>query len=447
VVAQNPDPVTGVPQYSFSHTAAGADYDAGVIPDGSCNGCHIPPAPSELGPPLAVHSTVGTYDSSEEDPEDRCDVDQRYAEALGKEFVYEIVSATDGASGDANDDEDGVLEPGEVPRITFRVKDSQGNAYDILNDPEFTDPGAALNLYVAWIAADIYNGDENGWSGGYRDRNNGNQPEYYGAGHPDRMYLSAIQRDAVNTGGNTFRVDYFMALPEDITGDPVIAMGGHPVAQDVALEDVDSGNVVMWDCEAAPTSAIFYPGFVRETAYTPDNCNACHKHLQFHGGNRNGNTEMCLVCHNADLTDGDEGFAFGRMVHSIHSASTTFDGGRFMDVTYPQPVANCETCHKPESYNSARFAARAVSTAQGAEEDSWLDDIATTPTAAACGVCHSDQGAKNHFVTVGGAQVDETKENIVGALANPTGQEGCIVCHGPGSIYDAALFHNPGVED
>ena len=50
-------------------------------------------------------------------------------------------------------------------------------------------------------------------------------------------------------------------------------------------------------------------------------------------------------------------------------------------------------------------------------------------------------------MTVGGGQVAEAKENIVGAPAAPNGQEGCVVCHGPGSTYDVDLFHQQGPLD
>jgi OmcA/MtrC family decaheme c-type cytochrome len=191
-------------------------------------------------------------------------------------------------------------------------------------------------------------------------------------------------------------------------------------------------------------------------------CNNCHEQLQRHGRNRNGNVEFCLLCHNADaavcqsapeLADGscpagstNEGYHFGYMVHSIHTASSTFQtdgGGDFSHVTYPQYPQNCFTCHKEGLYNTARATARAVSTDQGGDIRIWTDDIATTPTAAVCGVCHTSTAAKGHFESQGG-QVDAVKNTIAGAGAGlPNGQEACAVCHGTGAEFETSKFHEP----
>jgi OmcA/MtrC family decaheme c-type cytochrome len=195
--------------------------------------------------------------------------------------------------------------------------------------------------------------------------------------------------------------------------------------------------------------------------------------LQEHGANRNGNAEFCLICHNGDAAvcqsnpelDGscpagktNEGYHFGYMVHSIHTASTTFQtdgGGDFSHVTYPQNPANCDTCHLPDLYNTARAAARAVSTDQGSDIRVWTDDIASTANAAVCGVCHTSTAAKGHFESQGG-QVDDLKCTIVGAECTvpdgsvgtglPNGQEACAVCHGTGAEFETSMFHNPGIE-
>ncbi|MGB5542019.1 MAG: hypothetical protein WBO15_01350, partial [Gammaproteobacteria bacterium] len=109
------------------------------------------------------------------------------------------------------------------------------------------------------------------------------------------------------------------------------------------------------------------------------------------------------------------------------------------------------TCHYPGGYNAARPTARAVSTGgnlAGTDvgNDTWLDDIATTPTAAACGACHTSTAAAGQFESNGG-QVAEQKDTIVGATAAggvPNGQEACAVCHGAGAAFDTTLYHHAG---
>jgi OmcA/MtrC family decaheme c-type cytochrome len=434
VVAQNFDPVTGIAEYQFNHALAGADGIGATVNDGSCDVCHLGQIVS-AGDALSIHSRISG--------------DQRFREALGKDFVLEILDATN-------------LGAGQTPVITFRVTDAAGTPYDIMTDPEFdTANGSSLNLYVAWPSIENYNGDELGATGGFRDRDRDTDGdgvadiEYYGAGHPNRMYLNALQRDiAANPGwvnaDGSYTVTYFTALPDDFVGSAMVSLGGHPAA--IGVEDADE---VVGNQRAAAASFVYFPANAeREFAVDSDNCNACHKQLQFHGANRNENVEMCLNCHNADLADGDEGFALGYMIHSIHSSSTTFAGGEFEFVTYPQSIGNCETCHTPGSYNAARAAARAVSKGAGVLEDVWTDDPATTPTATACGTCHTSVAARGHFESQAG-QVDDLKCTIVGAVCGdvdgatgsglPNGQEACAVCHGAGSEFETAKYHNHGV--
>ncbi|MGD8976751.1 MAG: OmcA/MtrC family decaheme c-type cytochrome [Gammaproteobacteria bacterium] len=428
LVALDPDPVTGVPAYQFDHGAAGSDGGFDVVaPDGTCVTCHLG-AIQSAGPALAMHSTVDGSD--------------RFRDELGDNFVYTILSATDTAGGK--------IEPGDTPRITFRVDKPDGTAWDILNDPEIT----ALNLYVSWATADIYNGLEDGTTWGLRD-NGGGTEVVEEPGYPHRMYLAAIQASAslVQNQDGSYTVDHFAPVPLDFTGDVMIALGGR---QQFTATDNDGVTDFF---RAYPVSAVYYPDSPRAFQVDSDNCNDCHEKLAFHGGNRAGDYEICLVCHNADLQiqDGElpvEGFQFGYMVHNIHIASSTWAGGLYDGVTYPIADAEggtavCEACHISGGYNVARATARAVSTGGNLAGDdlgnnTWLDDIATTPTSAACGTCHTSSSAVGHFASNAG-QVGVQKDTIIGATPGvgglPNGQEACAVCHGPGNTFDTTLYH------
>lgn len=441
ILAANFDPVTGEAEYSFDHAGAGAEAPIGVVPDGECVNCHLGNIPV-AGPALAIHSTIRG--------------DQRAREAAGANFVFKILSATNTG-------------PGETPVVTFKVEDPVGNSYDIVNDPEFNQSNSALNLYVQWATADYYGGDENGIMHGARQLDDLSiqaiqDLNFRDVGYPYRMTLGAIKNAAVANADGSYTVTFFRALPTAFTGDVAIALGGHP-----AFLTTDNDGVTAYETAAA-VSAVYYPGAARQAAMDSAKCNACHKQLQRHGTNRNGNIEFCLLCHNGDaavcdanpLADGScpagelvEGYHFGRMIHSIHSASPTFMGGAFAHVLFPQNVANCDTCHKPGVYNVARATARAVSTGQGADIRVWTDDIATTPNAAVCGACHTSVAARGHFESQG-AQVDDLKCTILGASCGapdgssgsglPMGQESCPVCHGTGREFETSKYHNPGVE-
>jgi OmcA/MtrC family decaheme c-type cytochrome len=442
LLAANHDAVTGQAVYQFDHTAAGADAPIGTVDDGQCASCHLGSI-GTAGPALAIHSNI------------RGD-DRARAEA-GDNFVFEFLGAVQTG-------------PGETPTATIRVKDAAGIAYDIINDPEFDLlNGASLNLYVQWATDDYYGGDENGLVLGGRINDNLSTEaiqalDFRDTGYAIRMRLGAIQAVAipnVNPPGS-YDVPFYRALPADFTGDVAFALGGHP-----AFETTDADGVTAYE-RAAPVSAVYFPGTPRVAAFDSAQCNACHNRLMEHGANRNGNAEFCLICHNSDAAvcqspapdaggacpggQTNEGYHFGRMVHSIHTASTTFKtdgGGDFSHVTYPQYPQNCFTCHEEGLYNTARATARAVSTDQGGDIRIWTDDIATTPTAAVCGVCHTSTAAKGHFESQGG-QVDAVKNTIAGAGAGlPNGQEACAVCHGTGSEFETSKFHKatPGVPE
>lgn len=447
IVAENFDPVTGIPEYFFDHSVH-ADLDVGVVSDGICKACHLGGFDT-AGPPLRVHSRISG--------------DQRFREELGRDFVLEVLDATG-------------IGPGETPVITFKVSHPDGTPYDIVADPQFNDANSALNLYVAWTTDDVYNGDQSGATLGLRDRNRDTNPADgipdivpYGAGLPHRMELAALQRDiAANPSwknpDGSYTVTYFAALPDDISGTPLISLAGHPAAVGVKNADED----IVSERAAAVSAVYFPPGAERPLAVSTDQCQACHKQLQEHGANRNGNVAMCINCHTGDNTVVDnidgvdviEGFSLGYMVHSIHVASATYLGGEFTDVHFPQSIENCDTCHLRDDdgnplYNAARASARAVSTDPGVDESIWTDDTATTATAANCGACHNSTVATAHFESQG-AQVNELKCSILGAECGaldgslgsglPNGQESCEICHGTGREFETANFHNPGLE-
>jgi OmcA/MtrC family decaheme c-type cytochrome len=453
LVAANFDAVTGQAEYSFDHAAAGADLDVGTLPDASCANCHLGGI-ANAGDPLLVHSNIRG--------------DDRARAAAGDNFVFEILGATN-------------TDPGQTPVVTIRVTDAAGTPYNILTAPEFDlANGASLNLYVQWSTADYYGGDEDGLVRGGRIRDDGVTIQaiqdlssgFRDTGYPYRMYLGAIQAVAVpGVVAGTYDVPFYQALPDSFTGDVVFGLGGHP-----KFWTTDADGNPGYETAAA-VSALYFPGTTRVAAIDSDKCNACHKRIQEHGSNRNGNAEFCLMCHNGDAAvcqsapdpvtgacpagNTNEGYHFGYMVHSIHDASATFKtdgGGNFAGVTFPQNVANCDTCHVPGSYNVARATARAVSTDQGDDIRVWTDDIATTPNAAVCGACHehSSAAARGHFESQAG-QVDDLKCTIVGAACGavdgssgsglPNGQEVCSICHGTGAEFETSQYHNPGIEE
>jgi len=198
---------------------------------------------------------------------------------------------------------------------------------------------------------------------------------------------------------------------------------------------------------------------VRRTVVDSAKCLNCHEIIEAHGGNRVNNVQVCVVCHNpnlsssgktadATLTTADQkallaeaGFDpndaltwpersqdLKNLVHGIHgSEQRTFDfefvrnrlNGlyyNFSEVTYPGILSNCETCHLPGTYSTQLPAGALVSTEVTTDglnlnQADVLAARATVPnptdlvnsqTAGPCYLCHDSAPAVAHMEQNGG---------------------------------------------
>ena len=187
---------------------------------------------------------------------------------------------------------------------------------------------------------------------------------------------------------------------------------------------------------AYPESAVFFPGTKRQTLVSQEKCENCHEFLAIHGGSRAGNPLMCTACHNSSGGWSDEGFgpiALGAFAHNIHAGKVEEIG----EVTYPQSLSRCETCHVAGSYYAARTAALPISTGPGTDLQNVFDDTWDSATAGTCGTCHDSGPAKAHMAQNGGAF------GVVGGktLTPSSTSEACMVCHGPGRAEDTVKVH------
>ena len=172
-------------------------------------------------------------------------------------------------------------------------------------------------------------------------------------------------------------------------------------------------------------------------------CNECHSKLGMHGGGA-VDTQGCVACHNAGLTDANSGNLLDLrvMVHRIHAGEhakelfgkdytiwgygdTKFD---FSEVTYPQPLANCVKCHD----GAKKDAAGNQLAAQG---DNWK----TKPSRAACGACHAGVDfAKNTGVTWADAEAGKTSSSPAHIGGVKTDDSQCAICH---TAADIPVYH------
>ena len=149
-------------------------------------------------------------------------------------------------------------------------------------------------------------------------------------------------------------------------------------------------------------------------AMTVARCNQCHDPLALHGGNYR-DIKTCVLCHNPNNMTGTIGVAGTEgaeprvqydgeiFFHALHMGKNP---EVVPNITYPQDIRFCTTCHDPKA----------------AGGDSWY----TRPSIAACGSCHDDV----NFTT--GAN----------HVAGPAADGSCATCHTPQDDHE----YGPGIK-
>ena len=359
--------------------------------------------------------------------------------------------------------------PGSKPTIVFSVTNplDSDKPYDIKTDPAFTAGGGAarVNIDMAWDNFDYTND---------------------GSGGPQAVSFNALT--ATPVGDGTYTITAPKAIPLDTMGSGTIGIEGHPAADfDGDGNFTDRVPVKSQVAYFPITDAVAQP---RRLVVDTSNCQKCHGQndgLSLHGGNRTDNTQLCVMCHNPNLTDLSQRPAdpdrtpnlvniaavdgleqrainFPRLIHSIHSADfrtrsfTVYGFGgsvnNFDDVGYPGILSNCTQCHADGTYrvplqmgllgSTVDTHATQVATESGGKAifpAGALDNGALfsriSPTAAACSACHDDIYSKAHMAQNGGSfytlQVD------IDASYGTT--ESCPVCHERGALADIDVVH------
>jgi OmcA/MtrC family decaheme c-type cytochrome len=192
-------------------------------------------------------------------------------------------------------------------------------------------------------------------------------------------------------------------------------------------------------------------------------CNNCHQQVNFHGGSRNGEVQLCVMCHNPNNTDiarrptdpatsldglKERSIDFKTLIHAIHAPSKRQNnfvvygfGNRshdYSEVRFPGSVSNCETCHIQGSFDLPLLPTVLASTIDtGVLLSDPKDDVNVSANAAVCSSCHDSVVAKAHMIQNGGASFNTTQEQV----DNFTVIETCQYCHGSGSFADVKTVH------
>ena len=371
--------------------------------------------------------------------------------------AHEVRTSTAGAKFRFNIVNVASTAPGQFPTVTFSVTDpTNANApYNIQADAPFTacaGGASRMSIDVAWSTTD------------YTNTGSGLTP-----GLPIQMNpLTACGGASTNNSNGTFTVTSATAMPATAVGSAAVAIEGHP-----ALDADNNGTID----RIAVTNAIAYApitdaaAVARRTVVNITKCDDCHKQLSLHGNNRTDKPEVCVTCHNPNMTDinrrgggaclatfgaDDQTIDFKRMIHAIHASGHDgseregvpfevcgFGSSAFVfEVGYPGRLKNCEGCHLANTYYPVD-PARVLGTTMdvGANVTSPTDDIVISPNTSVCSACHVSSLAAQHMIQNGG---DFGATKAADSTLISSGVETCALCHGPGRIGDVKTMHEVG---
>jgi len=348
---------------------------------------------------------------------------------------------------------------GEFPEIRFSIVDP-GNSdtpYDLQNDPAWTQGGGASRLAIdlAWSTRDYNNtGNESGMA-------------------------SAVSIDGLTAeplGNGEYLATSPVAIPDGseepniaATGSGAIGIEGHPAVDFAEGEEEPDIVQIPMDNVAGYFSIDESSGEAQARREVVDmaKCQDCHRSLSLHGGNRNNEEEVCVLCHNPRNTDrevreiaaspptdgkDEESLDFKTMVHAIHASHMRENPLQIVGfrgfsthvydeehIQFPGDLSNCTSCHDGSSYAlPLASSVEATTVDTGSDHESPEDDLVTTPTAAVCSSCHDSASARSHMETTGGALFEAPIADAEAAV------ESCDVCHSNDSSAGVNLVH-PGL--
>jgi OmcA/MtrC family decaheme c-type cytochrome len=348
-----------------------------------------------------------------------------------KDFIWQILGVSNTA-------------PGQFPKVTFSVVNpNQDNAsYDIKNHPAFKNSTARLTIDLAWGTKD------------YQNTGSG------ASGAANVIAFNGLSSAVANDDGS-FSVTSTTPLPATATGSGAIGIEGRLAADFDG--DGNYSDILPVKSEVsffAITDAVAMP---RRQSVDNAKCNNCHLQVNFHGGSRNGEVQLCVMCHNPNNTDirrrpadpalaldglKEQSIDFKRMIHGIHGASvrennfvvygfgnTAHDYG---EMRFPGIISNCKACHVEDGYSLPLAPGVLASTLDTAAVlSSPTDDVKVSASAAVCSSCHDSILARAHMVQNGGASFNTSQADV----DNFSVIETCQFCHGEGALADIKAAH------
>jgi OmcA/MtrC family decaheme c-type cytochrome len=364
---------------------------------------------------------------------------------IAEQFQYEIKGVTVGAD--------------RKPTVRFDVLDAATKQpRDLESDPAYKDPASSLNVQLGWPSKEF--------------TNEGAAPTTLAPGQPRSIPVvraGQLQSTVAKVAGQAgvYEVTSPVALPDGVTSATVF-MDGHPVLRG---ENVPVTNVLQSFGTAAGAA-----GDARRQVVAVQNCNTCHGVVSAHGRNRNGNTQVCVVCHNPRATDWqkrqgtdaaatEQSVDFKVLIHGVHSGDIRHDpmivygfnganaarGGapgtpNEFPGEIPHGVANCVMCHTGTTYEPPLPAEALDTTIATNNVADPKDDTTLGKTQAVCTSCHdqvrfteADQGLPRC-----GTLTPLNSAACFHSGGVQTSDASCASCHGRGGAADVTTVHRVG---
>jgi OmcA/MtrC family decaheme c-type cytochrome len=296
-------------------------------------------------------------------------------------------------------------------RIAVTLNLDAGIKMNLQTDPEWAN-GGALNFDLAFSTED------------YTNEGSGRDPA-----QPVRLSGLDIGNTVTDLGNGSYRT--VIDVSGFGFGSMTVGLEGRPVADLLGLLSYSARVPVrsVFETVSVEPRAAVLP---RREVIDIEKCNACHDlggaGLSFHGTNRTGEMQVCVLCHNPNATDigqrpadpgetpdgkREEAIDIKRMIHQIHMGGDLEEpvviygfGGTAHDyagVSFIGNNANCLTCHLPGTYSTDDAWQTLPSTVDtGADVSDPSDDLNISQVTAVCSSCHDSGRAKDHMVDNGG---------------------------------------------
>lgn len=361
--------------------------------------------------------------------------------------------------------------------------------WDIKNDGPFKGGRSSrLGIDIGWDTSDYTNTGSNGGS-----LNPIAQPAARGAGAALPVTVNALTASTLcaNTtvcpGVSSIQLRFWVSASISPLRFPagqnlsngVAGIEGHPACDPGAISVCPQPTLIAGVSTLANVPVKSVVRYFSLTGGTPvarrqvvdiDKCKVCHNNglrngkviprLSLHGGNRNEEPMLCVICHNPNQTDipyrtagAEVAVDFKRMVHSIHSGGfrqnpftvigfqgTVYD---FSRVRFPAELSNCVNCHIDTNGKGTfelpiptalgtTIVTQSVAGGPTVDVDPY-NDLKISPTAATCSGCHDRAEVQSHMTRTGGASFGVTQANLTA--------ERCVNCHGRGKQEDVRRAH------